>query len=203
MNRTTKSGLLGLAVAVVGGALLCAPAAKADTFDVDFTAGNVIGQLVVTASPSGIAGTDNVGTPGTTITGTLQVTGTSALTGSIAAGIYSVSFSNAFETLGAPYNLSESNGTWSISDTGLGFSAAGTNWNLDTFQSAGLDELYNQLTLSQNGVGIDGSNDGGFTATVTPTPLPSTWLMMLAGLVGFGFIATRGMKENSGALAAA
>lgn len=35
------------------------------------------------------------------------------------------------------------------------------------------------------------------------TPLPSTWLMMLSGFIGFGFLAYRGTKKNSAALAAA
>ena len=37
---------------------------------------------------------------------------------------------------------------------------------------------------------------------VTVTPLPSTWLMLLSGLVGFGFFAYRGSKDNASAIAA-
>jgi hypothetical protein len=39
--------------------------------------------------------------------------------------------------------------------------------------------------------------------SVTATPLPSTWLMLLSGFVGLGFFAYRGTKKNSAALAAA
>ena len=47
-----------------------------------------------------------------------------------------------------------------------------------------------------------------YTETVTyfaaaPTPLPSTWLMMLSGFVGLGFLAYRGTKKNAAAIAAA
>ena len=35
------------------------------------------------------------------------------------------------------------------------------------------------------------------------TPLPSTWLMLLSGFVGLGFLAYRGKKNRSAALAAA
>jgi hypothetical protein len=35
------------------------------------------------------------------------------------------------------------------------------------------------------------------------TPLPSTWLMMLSGFVGLTFLAYRGTKKNSAAIAAA
>jgi hypothetical protein len=38
---------------------------------------------------------------------------------------------------------------------------------------------------------------------VSPTPLPSTWTMLIAGFVGLGFIAYRGAKKNSAAVASA
>ena len=49
--------------------------------------------------------------------------------------------------------------------------------------------------------------EGGDTYPITagstsPTPLPSTWLMLLSGFIGLGFFAYRGMKNNSAALAA-
>jgi hypothetical protein len=54
------------------------------------------------------------------------------------------------------------------------------------------------------------NNDGNFdddstalTATISSTPLPSTWTMLIAGFVGLGFFAYRGTKKNAGALAAA
>jgi hypothetical protein len=34
------------------------------------------------------------------------------------------------------------------------------------------------------------------------TPLPSTWLLMFSGFIGFGFLAYRGSKKNSAAIAA-
>jgi hypothetical protein len=39
--------------------------------------------------------------------------------------------------------------------------------------------------------------------TVTTTPLPSTWTMLIAGFVGLGFIAYRGKKNRCAAIAAA
>jgi hypothetical protein len=35
------------------------------------------------------------------------------------------------------------------------------------------------------------------SSTITPTPLPSTWLMLLSGLLGFGFFAYRGTTKTS------
>jgi hypothetical protein len=38
---------------------------------------------------------------------------------------------------------------------------------------------------------------------ISGTPLPSTWLMLLSGFVGLGFLAFRGTKKGAAALAAA
>lgn len=43
----------------------------------------------------------------------------------------------------------------------------------------------------------------GLQATISSTPLPATWLMLLSGFVGLGFFAYRGTKKNAAALAAA
>jgi hypothetical protein len=40
-------------------------------------------------------------------------------------------------------------------------------------------------------------------ASVSTTPLPSTWLMLLSGFVGLGFFAYRGMKKHPVATAVA
>lgn len=61
-------------------------------------------------------------------------------------------------------------------------------------------------------VDIYGGNPFGLRVEMTgtaavseigPTPLPSTWLMLLSGFVGLGYFAYRGSKKNSVALAAA
>lgn len=39
--------------------------------------------------------------------------------------------------------------------------------------------------------------------SLTATPLPSTWTMLLAGFVGFGFLTYRGTKKGTASLAAA
>jgi hypothetical protein len=39
--------------------------------------------------------------------------------------------------------------------------------------------------------------------TISPTPLPSTWLMLLSGFVGIGFFAYRGTKKKPAALSPA
>jgi hypothetical protein len=47
---------------------------------------------------------------------------------------------------------------------------------------------------------VDRYDAGTFAAT---TPLPSTWTMLIAGFVGLGFVAYRGKKKGSAAIAAA
>jgi len=39
--------------------------------------------------------------------------------------------------------------------------------------------------------------------TVTTTPLPSTWTMLIAGVVGLGFLAYRGSKKRTAVIASA
>ena len=51
---------------------------------------------------------------------------------------------------------------------------------------------------SPYGTGIVGPN-----FEISSTPLPSTWLMLFSGFAGFGFLAYRGTKKNSAAIAAA
>jgi len=55
-----------------------------------------------------------------------------------------------------------------------------------------VDPVYNQGLVFEVG-----------TSTSLPTPLPSTWTMLIAGFVGLGFFAYRGTKKNSATLAAA
>jgi hypothetical protein len=38
--------------------------------------------------------------------------------------------------------------------------------------------------------------------SLTPTPIPTTWLMLLSGFVGLGYFAYRGTKKRTAALAA-
>lgn len=48
------------------------------------------------------------------------------------------------------------------------------------------------------------TDDGitGETLTISGTPLPSTWTMLIAGFVGLGYFAYRGSKRNVAAIAA-
>ena len=41
------------------------------------------------------------------------------------------------------------------------------------------------------------------TSSITPTPLPSAWTMLITGFIGLGFFAYRGSKKTSTAALAA
>jgi hypothetical protein len=59
------------------------------------------------------------------------------------------------------------------------------------------------LTIYGTLVNATGATFGSESGSLTTTPLPSTWLMLLGGLVGLGFFVYRGPKKNAAALAAA
>jgi hypothetical protein len=52
------------------------------------------------------------------------------------------------------------------------------------------------------GSGTLDPNPGTWSSSISATPLPSTWTMLIAGFVGLGFFAYRGSKKNAAALAA-
>jgi hypothetical protein len=64
------------------------------------------------------------------------------------------------------------------------------------------DENNGPSTATQSHVGSIESESFQIIGTVTATPLPSTWTMLIAGFVGLGFFAYRGTKKSSPALAA-
>jgi hypothetical protein len=61
------------------------------------------------------------------------------------------------------------------------------------------------LSYSQSSVGTIFSTTTGSTSvtSVPATPLPSTWLMMLSGLIGLGFVTQRAAKHRFVAFSAA
>ncbi len=76
-------------------------------------------------------------------------------------------------------------------ETSLAFSLIAGDFYTVAFQ--GVDPNLNDNTAFIDNVSI----------SVTPTPLPSTWVMLIAGFMGFGFLAYRGTQKNSAAFVAA
>jgi hypothetical protein len=58
------------------------------------------------------------------------------------------------------------------------------------------------VTWGANYEGFGGISVALYSNSISATPLPSTWTMLIAGFVGLGFFAYRGSKKNVAALAA-
>jgi hypothetical protein len=61
----------------------------------------------------------------------------------------------------------------------------------------------NTLTFDVTNYAYSGPNPTGLDVVFTPTPLPSTWTMLIAGFLGLGLFAFRGLKKSGAALSAA
>jgi hypothetical protein len=76
-------------------------------------------------------------------------------------------------------------GAWQAGYTGFFFDALATQANVNN--NDGILEAY--------------SPDTGYlyatSYSISQTPLPSTWTMLIAGFAGFGFLAYRGTKKNT------
>ena len=125
--------------------------------------------------------------------------------GGIGSATYNLGSSGFSFLWGSPdtYNVvtfwSLANGTGSILGTFTGSNltppATGAGFDFITF---GVD------TGTIGSVVLNDTGQAAFEyANVSATPLPSTWLMLLSGFAGFGFLAYRGTKKSSAALAAA
>lgn len=81
----------------------------------------------------------------------------------------------------------------------------GTNLVPPASAGAGFDFIsFNVDTGTIGSVVLADTGQAAFEyANVGTTPLPSTWLMLLSGFAGFGFLAYRGTRKSSAALAAA
>jgi hypothetical protein len=191
-----------LATAVMAGAALVsfAPAANAVTIDFTFTS---TGDLSAVGTLDVIAG-QAVDGSGTVFWGTGSSSSLTLLTAT----------SPLNNTSSAPLLTGVFNGGDAIGDT---------TYPVD---SDGLVFIVGAIPLTANAtnIGTPGfnfwSNGGGSytgyltspyeiengTATFTEvasTPLPSTWLMLISGLAGFGYFACRGTNKNMAVPAAA
>jgi hypothetical protein len=177
INRFVSS--LAVAAFVVAATSAFVAPASANTYDLDFTDthGDVADLVLTTSGSFG------------TVT---QITGT--LNGLPASELH---IFGADQTIFATGPL--------VDYSGLGFtngSSSNSPLNLywTNIDRSGPGELGVCFTASCN-------NTSGFYALTsiefTATPLPSTWTMLIAGFVGLGFLAYRGPKKGSAAIAAA
>jgi hypothetical protein len=82
--------------------------------------------------------------------------------------------------------------------TGSSLAPPSGGWSLWTASYvAGVSNAPITIALISNGT------QGNFdNVSLTATPLPSTWTMLIAGFIGLGFFAYRGSKKSSSVLAA-
>lgn len=90
--------------------------------------------------------------------------------------------------------------------TGHGISnVSNTTETLDYVFTGGTGVFLGDTGSSHGTAIINASGAISYTGmgSLTTTPIPSTWLMLLSGLVGLGFFAYRGSKKGAVVLAAA
>ena len=186
VNRNAFSAKAALAIAVVAVAALFALPAKASTyFDFSYYGTGVSGSAAFTAT--GIAGNYSL-TGVTGIANGLAITGFSAYANSD--------------------NMVLSPSTPVISEGGISFTTSGDTWNIYSLNGNYYITSVN-LFNDANGVGVVGGNFGteltslSIEDPVSLTPLPSSWTMLIAGCLGLGWLAYRGSKKGSAAIAAA
>ncbi len=116
------------------------------------------------------------------------------------------------DTAGQSYELS----FWRYQDAGATTSLVVTWDGTTVFSELYTDpnypgSPYTQFTANVIGTGSDAlvftsAQDPAFTfldnVSLTATPLPSTWTLLIAGFLGLGFFAYRGTKKNSAAISA-
>jgi hypothetical protein len=163
----------------------------------DYTVGSF--ELLLSGTP-GDGYTFNVGiytdhSPSTGVAGTVFTSNDSILTPTLS--VIGFSF--------APVVLDPSTRYW------IGLSTdnfSSVNWSVTTNVSGpGVATEYIYPNAGpypiESGGKSGGYINGAYQMQVDATPLPATWLMLLSGFLGLGFLAYRGTKKNAAAIAAA
>jgi hypothetical protein len=178
-------GLLSLAMTI-------APA-NADTFDFTLSGGDLpfTGSGTITATNNG-NGSETVTAINGTLDGSITITGVLSLSPAV-----NISGGGNVDNLIFPDNTA-AKGT--VNEGGLAFTLS-DGQTLDVFFTSG--ELAEQSVTITTGTKTDLEFGDGGTFALTQTPLPSTWVMMIAGLFGLGFLAMRSTTKQSTGFAAA
>jgi hypothetical protein len=119
--------------------------------------------------------------------------------GLIVGHTYDLSYLYGGRTSGGPDILDVSfGGTPLIKDSGsIGY------WTLNSFSIVATSTTETLVFSSEVTSGLPSYGNEITNVSLTATPLPSTWTMLIAGFVGLGFFAYRGTKKNPAPLAAA
>jgi hypothetical protein len=178
-----KLSTVGLAItAVLSLAAAVAPANAASlTFDWTVSGVGTSGEVAPGAGVVTVTSETNGADPITAFSGEI---GGTAITGLGAA------------VSGTIDNLIYPNGSPTVLDTeGLAFTTASGSGRIFSFQAQG-------STPSPGSVNLDGFTGlpSGFVVgnfDITPVPLPGSWTMLLLGVCGLGFLASRGSKKQA------
>jgi len=175
---------VGVATALMVGGLLGVAPAVASTYNFSYSGDGVSGSGTFTTSGAsspydvtGISGTSN----GAAITGLSSYAGADNL-------LY----------FPASYNDPTSPPSFLVDFAGIAWTVAGDAWGIANDGHGGYNIDQFSINPAGNCCGVDLIN-----FDVSETPLPSTWTMLIAAFVGFGFLAHRSAKKGSAALAAA
>jgi hypothetical protein len=191
--RFISSATLATAV-VVGAALVSiAPAAKATTYNfsfVDATDGVTATGTIGVVGGFATSGTGTVTSPPTGSGKSLTL-----LTGS---GVFSERWGGTDLIVD---NVVPLNGNGLLFGVGPAGTFAGTLTGYEFGVNIWSNGGSSYTLFYANSAGGSGGYNGTFS--LTATPLPSTWTMLIAGFVGVGFLAYRGTKKGTAAIAAA
>jgi hypothetical protein len=136
---------------------------------------------------------------------TLQYGGIGTASPTFGAGTYTLTFDLAGNQVGPNYNDSAAKttdislGNWHT-EISLNYNDPLTTYSYTFFTTGGSLAFSMQQDGNAN---IGNLLDNVTLSTVSTTPLPSTWTMLIAGFVGLGFLAFRGTKKGAVAIAAA
>jgi hypothetical protein len=160
-----------------------APASASAVFDWTLSGGSLAftGDGTITVNNTPIVNGGSTGEEITAITGTIN--------GSTITGL-----GNTGDNILYPSNFgSDGFGPLKglLDALGLSFTTPDQTFNIFFAGTAGYDEEGTDVPFGQG------------TFALTATPLPSTWVMMIAGLLGLGFFIVRGKKPQSAGFAAA
>jgi hypothetical protein len=137
----------------------------------------------------------------------------SAIAGNVNVGISNAGFDNinagsyAVTLLGVGLYLGNDNellypDTPYLTGGGFSFTLLGLPGFFQVYSGSTNGSLYS-IEFSSSVFIRDGMSSFSVSETPTATPLPSTWLMLLGGLVGLGFIAHRRSKQGTAVTATA
>jgi hypothetical protein len=176
---------------------LAASPAKATTYDVNFVGSffDVFAEITTTGASVGGGGFDVTSITGYDITNTASSSSHISITGLVTNtsqpnpfnnGVYI--YDNVYYPLGGPF----------VDNAGILFTDA--SGNILNLYSVGPESYY--LSAVSPGGSLYNPGDPGILTDSVVTPLPSTWTMLIVGIVGLGFFTYR-RKSGSVAVAAA